>query len=148
MSTSHTIPTKHDYSALSALPLTLLEPLGERPLAGLKQAALAGQQQWLYADLSKCRSLSAILHRLQDLFRLPADFGHNLDALYDSLLDIPAPVPAPGLTPGFVVVLESILSAVPKTDRQALLAVFEQVAADFAARGVAYRLYYSQADQD
>ena len=139
MSAYHPIARLHD------LPLALLEPLAERSVASLRLTAQENQQAWLYADLSKCRTLNAIMHRLQDLLHLPAYFGFNLDALYDALTEMTPPA---SIHPGFMVVFESILSAVPKADRTALLGVLQQVGEDFTLRGIAYRVYYSQADQD
>lgn len=131
--------------ALDTLPLYLLEPLQDRSLSALRQAVEAANQRWLYADLSKCRTLSSVLHRLADLLKLPAHFGQNLDALYDCLAEM---TPPPAAHPGFVVVIEGLLSAVPIAQRNALLEVLQRVGEDFARRGVAYRVFYALADQD
>lgn len=38
-------------------------------------------------DLAACRDKAALLRRMADALPLPADFGHNWDALADSLRD-------------------------------------------------------------
>lgn len=131
--------------ALHTLPLQMLEPLHDRSLSALRQAAEAADQRWLYADLSKCRTLSSVLHRLADLLKLPEHFGQNLDALYDCLAEM---TPPPAAQPGFVLVIEGLLSAVPIAQRNALLEVLQSVGEDFATRGIAYRVFYALADQD
>ena len=65
----------------------------------------------------------------------------NLDALYDSLTDLPDTAAAAG----YVVLLDR-LSSVRNLDRgqcAALLAVFRDVAETYAQRGVPFRVLYS-----
>ena len=54
----------------------------------LKQAALACGLAWFEVDLTGVSGKAAFLARCQTAFGLPPSFGHNWDALADSLADL------------------------------------------------------------
>ena len=71
-------------------------------------------------------------------FEFPSWFGANLDALYDSLTDLPERLPAQG----YVVVLDGLAQGPETDDNAAVLDVFRDAAEDFASRGLALRVFY------
>lgn len=54
----------------------------------LATAALEGHLYVCRADLAGCHDKSELLRRLAAALKLPAGFGHNWDALVDSLCDL------------------------------------------------------------
>ncbi|GLQ46295.1 hypothetical protein GCM10007862_13460 [Dyella lipolytica] len=54
----------------------------------LAAAALQGKLYVCRADLAGCQDKSELLRRLATALKLPAGFGHNWDALVDSLRDL------------------------------------------------------------
>jgi RNAse (barnase) inhibitor barstar len=54
----------------------------------LVAAALQGKLYVCRADLAGCHDKSELLRRLAAALKLPAGFGHNWDALVDSLRDL------------------------------------------------------------
>ena len=131
-------------SALSNIPPQAVLPLGAYDQDELRRAAARADQKTLEADFSGASDKDAIMRTLARAFALPAHFGHNLDALYDSLTDL---TPPEADNPGFVV----ILRALPDTpqfgreERDALLDVFRDAADFFFDRKTAFRVFYSVA---
>jgi RNAse (barnase) inhibitor barstar len=75
-------------------------------------------------------------------FGFPKHFGHNFDALYDCLTDLPYRA---GPQPGFVLVLDQ-LPYTQKFDpesRETLLDVFRDAAEFWGNRHIAFRVFYS-----
>ena len=96
----------------------------------------------MQVDCAAATDKASVLHALALGLRLPEHFGHNLDALYDCLVDLR---PAPGATPGILIVLRD-LPAQPTFDpaqRDALLSVFIDAADAHRARGRPFRVLYS-----
>jgi hypothetical protein len=56
--------------------------------AGLEQSARENGFAWFELDLSGVAAKTALLVRCQTVFALPSAFGHNWDALADSLEDL------------------------------------------------------------
>ena len=54
----------------------------------LEQQAAACGLEWLELDLTGVADKAGLLARCQRLFKLPPSFGHNWDALADSLQDL------------------------------------------------------------
>ena len=97
----------------------------------------------LYADLSGARDKAGVLAAIARDLALPDYFGGNLDALYDCVTDL-EPMPGTG-RPGIVIVIEHLPSGPGFGPRahQALLSVFRDAAAAFAAQDTGFRVLYS-----
>ena len=116
-----------------------------RSLRGLETEQLrvwakdAGQR-FVLADLSGCKDKPSTMRMLGHAFSLPAWFGANLDALYDSLTD----EETWSVGRGAVIALDPL----PYTERfgveerDALLDVFRDVAEHYAEAGVPFRVFY------
>lgn len=86
--------------------------------------------------LAGCRDKAELLRRASTAFRFPDWFGHNWDALADSLADL-SWLDAPG----YLVILEApddLIAAAPAVWRT-LCEVLQEACADRAASGVAWR---------
>ncbi len=108
----------------------------------LMQAAQAGDQHFLYANLGAAQSKQDVLDAIAAAFLFPPHFGKNFDALFDCMTD---QVNKAGEQPGFVVVLEQLPDS-PRFDREAreqLLDVFRDAADFWAERKVPFRCFYS-----
>jgi RNAse (barnase) inhibitor barstar len=108
----------------------------------LMQAAQAGDQHFLYANLGAAQSKQDVLDAIAESFLFPAHFGKNFDALFDCMTD---QVSKAGEQPGFVVVLEQLPDG-PRFDREAreqLLDIFRDAADFWAERKVPFRCFYS-----
>ena len=108
----------------------------------LQEAAHAGGQHFLYANLSSAQSKQDVLDLIAQQFTFPSHFGKNFDALYDCMTD---PLHKSGPQPGFVVVLEQI-PAHAKFDKEAreqLLDIFRDASDYWGDRKVAFRCFYS-----
>jgi RNAse (barnase) inhibitor barstar len=92
-------------------------------------------------DLGACTDKVAVLREIAKAFGFPSWFGLNLDALYDSLTDLPEQQPAGG----YVVMLENLprAEAFGAEQRDALLEVFREAAQRYAELGVPFRVLYS-----
>ncbi len=66
-----------------------------RAIGALKRAAQAHAIAWIEVDLAGVDDKTAFLSRCSKAFALPATFGHNWDALADTLQDL-AWLPAAG----------------------------------------------------
>lgn len=97
-------------------------------------------QLFVLADLSGCKDKASTLRMLGHAFNLPAWFGANLDALYDSLTD----EETWHVGRGAVVVLDPLPYAegFGVEERDALLDVFRDVAEHYAEGGVPFRVFY------
>lgn len=128
---------------LSKLPPQAVVPLQARRPDALRREARAAKQRFLHADCGEAVDKAGVMAALARGLKLPKWFGANLDALYDCVTDLePA---AGGEPPGLVVVVEHLPDGPSFDDaaREALLAVFEDAADDFAGRGIAYRVFWS-----
>ena len=108
----------------------------------LQDAARTLGQHFLYANLANAQSKQDVLDMLAQQFTLPAHFGKNFDALYDSLTD---PLHKSGPQPGFIIVLEQI-PANAKFDKEAreqLLDIFRDTADYWGERKIPFRCFYS-----
>lgn len=108
----------------------------------LQLAAYDAGQHFLYANLGEADAKQDVLEAIARDFLLPAHFGKNLDALYDSVTDL---VHKAGPQRGFVVVLDQ-LPDTPRFDREAreqLLDVFRDAADFWGDRKVPFRCFYS-----
>jgi RNAse (barnase) inhibitor barstar len=110
----------------------------------LKKAALPNRL--IEVDAGHCADENALLKKLAQAFSFPAWFGHNLDALYDCLTELPGLPGLPNGT-GYVVLLSNVPLWNQDIDRrEALLDVFRDVADDFAERqATPFRVFYSLA---
>ncbi len=127
------------------LPEAAVLPLGDLRVEDLRDQCLAHGQRWLHADCRKARSKSGVMSALAKGLHLPAHFGANLDALYDCVTDLE---PTPGAAQaGLVIVIENLpgTRGFGPDEQAALLEVFEDAAADFAARSIALRVFHSMA---
>jgi RNAse (barnase) inhibitor barstar len=108
----------------------------------LQEAAAQLGHHFLYANLCQAQTKQDVLDTLAHQFTLPAHFGRNFDALYDSLTD---PLHKSGPQPGFIVVLEHIpsTSRFDKETREQLLDIFRDAADYWADRKVPFRCFYS-----
>ena len=108
----------------------------------LQEAAEQLGHHFLYANLAKAQSKQDVLDLIAAQYTLPAHFGKNFDALYDSMTDL---VHKSGPQTGFIVVLEHIPTS-PKFDKEAreqLLDIFRDVADYWADRKIPFRCFYS-----
>jgi RNAse (barnase) inhibitor barstar len=125
-------------TSLADLPSNAVRPLGALSPETLRSWAQAAQHRFVHAALSGIRERRPLLVAIGHAFEFPSWFGANLDALYDSLTDLPERFPAPG----YFVVLDGLAQG-PETDENAaLLDVFRDAAEEFASRGLALRVYY------
>jgi RNAse (barnase) inhibitor barstar len=130
----------------SAEPCDKLPLQTVRALRGIEREALRTwasrrSQRLIEVALDGCSGKSEVLQAIARAFELPSWFGMNLDALYDSLTDLPDI----GAAAGYVVLLDR-LSRVRSLDREqraALLAVFRDAADTYVQRRIPFRVLYS-----
>ena len=129
--------------ALSNIPSHAVLPLGAYDEASLKRAAEHADQTLLSVDLGNAKDRPAVFAAIAEAFALPAHFGHNLDALYDSVTDMKPRLDAE--QPGFFVVLRNLpdTATFGRIERDALLDVFRDAADYFFDRDTAFRVFYS-----
>lgn len=134
-------------STLSNVPLQALLPLSAYDVADLEQEAGKAQQVFLLADCGAQKDKDAVLNRIASAFSFPSHFGCNLDALYDCVTDLEPNQKA--RQPGFVVVLQSLPDSVHfnAQERNRLLDVFRDAADFFSDQKVAFRVFYSTANE-
>lgn len=109
---------------------------------GLQEAAEQLGHHFLYANLATAQNKQDVLDLIAAQYTLPATFGKNFDALYDSMTDL---VHKSGPQTGFIVVLEHIPTS-PKFDKEAreqLLDIFRDVADYWSDRKIPFRCFYS-----
>jgi RNAse (barnase) inhibitor barstar len=125
-------------ASLADLPSNAVRPLGALNVETLRSWAQLAQHRFVHVTLSGILERRLQLVAIGRAFEFPSWFGANLDALYDSLTDLPERFPAPG----YVVVLDGLAHA-PETDENAaLLDVFRDAAEEFSGHGLALRVYY------
>jgi RNAse (barnase) inhibitor barstar len=121
-----------DLSANVVMPMGLLS--GEQVRAWTQAAG----HRYVEAALAGCRDRKAVLRAVGAALGLPSWFGANLDALYDSLMELADSLQGSGLT--------LMLSGLPVTpdfgpaEREALLDVLRDAAEAYAEQGVALRV--------
>lgn len=125
-------------TSLADMPSNAVRPLGSLSAETLRAWAQAAQQRFVHVTLTGIRERRPLLVAIGRAFEFPAWFGANLDALYDSLTDLPERLPASG----YVVVLDGLVQGAETEDNAALLDVFRDAAEEFAGRGLALRVYY------
>jgi len=125
-------------TSLADLPSNAVRPLGSLSTETLRAWAQAAQHRFMHATLTGIRERRPLLVAIGRALEFPSWFGANLDALYDSLTDLPERFPAPG----YVVVLDGLAQGADTEENAALLDVFRDAAEDFAGRGLALRVYY------
>ncbi len=122
------------------LPSHTVRALRGLDLPALRDWAKRSGQRLIEVDLGACSDKPSVLRAIAQAFALPAWFGMNLDALYDSLTDLRDTQPVPG----YLVVLDRL----PHTgdfgveQRDALLDVFRDVVDDFAEAKIPFRVLY------
>lgn len=132
-------------SAFSNIPPHAVLPLGSYDVDELRKAASRADQKLFDADCSDAKDKNAVMTALAKAMSLPAHFGKNLDALYDSITDLQPPADAEH--PGFVVILRELPDGTrfDSKQREALLDVFRDAADFFYDRKTAFRVFYSVA---
>ena len=128
----------HTPTSLADLPSNAVRPLGSLNPETLRSWAEAAQHRFVHVSLSGIRERRPLLAAIGRALEFPAWFGANLDALYDSLTDMPERSPAPG----YVIVLDGLTWGPDTDDNAAILDVFRDVAEEFAGQGHALRVYY------
>jgi len=128
---------------LSNIPPHAVLPLTAYDRDALERAAERADQRVLEVDLERATDKRSVLAQIARGFSLPAHFGHNLDALYDSVTDLEANGHAE--QPGFLVILANLPDTTEFDARQrdALLDVFRDAAEFFFDRKTAFRVFYS-----
>jgi RNAse (barnase) inhibitor barstar len=125
-------------TSLADLPSNAVRPLGTLTASTLRAWADAEQHRFVQVALAGVHERRPQLVAIGRALEFPAWFGANLDALYDSLTDLPERTPAPG----YVVLLDGLAPRADTDDNAALLDVFRDAAEEFASRGVALRVFY------
>jgi RNAse (barnase) inhibitor barstar len=132
-------------TAASAEPCDKLPLQTVRPLRGIEREALrvwAARRGHVLVEVELTGSAGKpeLLAAIARAFRFPAWFGMNLDALYDSLTDLPAPEGGGG----YVVLLDGLAHAAGfnAQQRAALLDVFRDAGERFAERSIPFRVLY------
>lgn len=125
-------------TCLADLPSNAVRPLGALTTDMLRTWAQAAGQRFVLASLAGIADKRALIAAIGRAFAFPSWFGANLDALYDSLTDLPDRAPAPG----YVVVLDGLPLGAKSDDIEALLDVFRDAAEEFGNRGLALRVFY------
>ena len=120
-------------------PLHGVQTLDGFRLDELRAAAHAAGHSLVQVELGACQDKRAVLAAIAQALNLSPAFGGNLDALYDSLTDLPEAMSA-----GLALVLEHIPHG-PGFDADArsdLLEVLRDAAAFHAGSGPAFRVFY------
>jgi len=125
-------------TSLTDLPSNAVRPLGTLSPETLRSWAQAAQHRFVHVLLTGIRERRPQLIAIGQALEFPSWFGANLDALYDSLTDLPERFPAPG----YVVILDGLSQGPETDDNAALLDVFRDAAEEFAGRGLALRVFY------
>lgn len=125
-------------TSLTDLPSNAVRPLGALHVDTLRTWAHAIEHHFVHVSLQGKHDRRQMLVEIGRALELPAWFGANLDALYDSLTDLPDRISARG----FVIVLDGLQQGVQSDDNAALLDVFRDAAEEFAGRGLALRVFY------
>jgi RNAse (barnase) inhibitor barstar len=120
----------------------IVQSIRAHRVADLQAAATEMGHHFLYASLGDAQSKQDVLDTIAAQFKLPAHFGKNYDALYDSMTD---PLHKSGEQPGFIVVLEYIPANVKfdKEAREQLIDIFRDVSEYWGDRKIPFRCFYS-----
>lgn len=127
---------------LKNVPPNVVQSIRAFQPADLQAEAERLGQHFLYAHCGNAATKHQVLTTIAKSFHFPKHFGKNFDALSDCLTDLTYKA---GPQPGFVVVLEQLPNA-SKFDsnaRETLLDVFRDAADFWAARKIAFRVFYS-----
>ena len=125
-------------TSLADLPSNAVRPLGSLNPETLRSWAESAQHKFVHVTLTGIRERRPLLLAIGRALEFPSWFGANLDALYDSLTDLPERTPAPG----YVIVLDGLSKGSQSDDNAAVLDVFRDAVEEFASRGLALRVYY------
>ncbi len=125
-------------TSLADLPSNAVRPLGSLNPEILRSWASTAQHRFVHVVLTGIRERRPLLVAIGRAFEFPSWFGANLDALYESLTDLPERFPAAG----YVVVLDGLAQGPETDDNAALLDVFRDAAEEFASHGLALRVFY------
>ena len=125
-------------TSLDDLPSNAVRPLASLNPELLRAWAQAVEHRFVHVVLTGIRERKPLLAAIGRALEFPSWFGANLDALYDSLTDMPERVPAAG----YVIVLDGMAQGLETDDNAAVLDVFRDAAEEFAGRGLALRVYY------
>jgi len=120
----------------------IVQSIRAHSVQDLQAAAEQLGHHFLYANLAKAQSKQDVLELIASQYTLPAHFGKNFDALYDSMTDL---VNKSGPQTGFIVVLEHI-PAHAKFDKEAreqLLDIFRDASDYWGDRKIPFRCFYS-----
>ena len=114
--------------------------LGKHDPAALAGAAASRGQRWIEIDLGACADKRSALRAIGHALGFDARFGANLDALHDSLGDLPDREP----DPGWAIRLHglSTTGALDARGRETLLEVFRAGAAELADAARELRVFY------
>jgi RNAse (barnase) inhibitor barstar len=115
-----------------------VRPLGSLNPETLRSWAESAQQKFVHVMLTGIRERRPLLLAIGRALEFPSWFGANLDALYDSLTDLPERTPAPG----YLIVLDGLSHSPQADDNAALLDVFRDAVEHFAGLGLALRVFY------
>ena len=113
--------------------------LSDEDVARLEADALALGHAIFVVDLAGAEDKAALLERTASALHFPSWFGHNWDAWFDCLADMAWIAP----TTGYVLLLRragGLRRAAPEVLDTAM-AVAEDAARFWAARGVSFRMY-------
>jgi hypothetical protein len=107
-----------------------------RKLAGFKRAAAGNGVAWYDVDLAGAATKAALLAHCQSAFSFPDGFGHNWDALADSLEDFSWMPPS-----GYVVLISNAdeLARRAPADFATALEIFAAAATYWSTKG---RLFF------
>jgi len=125
-------------NSLADLPSNAVRPLGALNPETLRTWAQAAEHRFVHVTLTGIRERRPLLAAIGRALEFPSWFGANLDALYDSLTDMPER----GAAPGYVVVLDGLAQGPETDDNAAVLDVFRDAAEEFAGLGLALRVFY------
>jgi len=127
---------------LKSVPANVVQSIRAFRAQDLQAEAQRLGQHFLYAFCGDAVTKTQVLATIARSFHFPRQFCRNFDALSDCLTDLPCKA---GSQPGFVIVLEQLPNT-PKFDKEAretLLDVFRDAADFWAARKIAFRVFYS-----
>lgn len=135
-------PSEESAGLLDTVAPNVVQSIRAYRIAELRSEAARLGQHFLYAYCRDAVTKQQVLGKIAVSFGFPKHFGKNLDALSDCLTDL---ICAAGQQPGFVVVLEQLphTAKFDQEARETLLDVFRDAAEFWAAKRVAFRVFYS-----